>query len=93
MNYSTEIHSIRFSDDGLLLFVNTEGSLYVIDSERGEEVVGPIASEWKLSHFPKQQKLVTTERSGEGLYQLVIRSTVRQGWPETHRLRSTGNTN
>jgi hypothetical protein len=85
MNYSTENHSIRFSDDGLLLFVNTGGSLYAIDSETGEDVAGPITSEWQFSHFPKQQKLVTTEQVGEGLYQLVIRSTVRQGWPETHR--------
>jgi WD40 repeat protein len=44
LNYSTEVHSIRFSDDGLLLFVNTGGSLYAIDSETGEDVAGPITS-------------------------------------------------
>ncbi len=85
LNYSTDVHSIRFSDDGLLLFVNTGGSLYAIDSETGEDVAGPITSEWQFSHFPKQQKLVTTEQVGEGFYQLVMRSTVQQGWPEIHR--------
>ena len=93
LNYSTEVYSIRFSDDGIHLFVNTEGSLYVIASETGQEVAGPIASGWQFSHFPKQQKLVTTEQVGEGLNQLVIRSTVQQGWPETHRSDLTGTLN
>lgn len=85
LNYSAEIHSIRFSDDGGLLFVKAGGSFYAIDSETGEDVAGPIASGWRFIHFPKQQKLVTTEQGGEGLYQLVIRSTDQNGWPETHR--------
>lgn len=84
-DYSSEIHSIRFSDDGLLLFVNTRGSLYAIDSQTGQDVEGPIPSGGQFSHFPKQQKLVTTEQVGEGLNQLIIRSTTQQGWPETHR--------
>jgi WD40 repeat protein len=85
LKYSTEVHSIRFSDDGLLLFVKAGGSLYAVDSETGEDVAGPITSGWRFHHFPKQQKLVTTEQVGEGLYQLVIRSTDQRGWPETHR--------
>jgi hypothetical protein len=85
LNYSTEVHAIRFSDDGLLLFVNTRGGLYAIDSETSEELAGPITSERQFGHFPKQQQLVTTEQVGEGLQQLVIRSTAEQGWPEKHR--------
>lgn len=83
--YPTEVHSLRFSDDGGLLFVRAGGSLYAINSQTGEDVAGPITSGWRFSHFPKQQKLVTTEQAGEGLYQLVIRSTDQQGWPVTHR--------
>ena len=85
LNYSTEVHSIRFSDDGRLLFVQAGGSLSAIDSETGEDVAGPIPSGWRFNHFPKQQKLVTTEQVSEGLYQLVIRSTDQKNWPETHR--------
>jgi WD40 repeat protein len=83
--YPAEVHSLRFSDDGLQLFVTAGGSLYAVDSETGKDVAGPITSGWQFSHFPKQQKLLTTEHGGEGLDQLVIRSTAQQGWPETHR--------
>ncbi len=83
--YPTEVGSLRFSDDGGLLFVRAAGSLYAMDSQTGEDVAGPIISGWRFGHFPKQQKLVTTEKTREGLYQLVIRSTDQQGWPITHR--------
>jgi len=85
LNYSTNVHSLRFSDDGALLLVKAGGSLHAIDAETGEEVVGPIKSGWQFYHFPKQQKLVTTEQVRAGLHQLVIRSTDQKGWPETHR--------
>ncbi len=44
LSYSTEVHSIRFSDDGLLLFVNAGGALYAVDAKTGENVAGPITS-------------------------------------------------
>ncbi len=84
-SYSTVVDAFRFSDDGGLLFVNAGGSLYAIDSGTGEDVAGPVMSGGRFSHFPKQQKLVTTEQVGEGVYQLVIRSTNQDGWPVTHR--------
>ena len=85
LNYSAIVHSIRFSDDGALLLVRAGASLHAIDAETGEDVVGPIKSGWQFKYFPKQQKLVSTEQFGEGLHQLVIRSTDQEGWPETHR--------
>ncbi len=85
LNYSTEVQSLRFSDDGFLLFVNTGGTLYAIDSETSESVAGPIASEGQFRYFSKQQMLLTTEQEGAVTNQLVIRSTGQQGWPETHR--------
>ena len=71
LNYSANVHSIRFSGDGAFLFVTAGGSLHAIDAETGEDVVGPLNSGWQFNHFPKQQKLVTTEQSGQGLYQVV----------------------
>ncbi len=85
LKYATEVDSLRFSDDGLLLFVKAGGSIYAVDPETGEDVAGPFTSGWRFYHFLKQQKLVTTEQVGDGLYQLVIRSTDQKGWPETHR--------
>ena len=83
--YSTEVHSIRFTADGGLLIVRAGGSLYAIDSDTGDDVAGPIPSGWRFNHFPEHQKLVTTEQVQQGSYPLVIRSTDQKGWPETHR--------
>lgn len=84
-NYSAEVQSLHFSDDGCLLFVNTGGTLYALDSETSEAVAGPVASEGQFRYFPKQQMLLTTEPVEDAVSQLVIRSTGQQGWPETHR--------
>ena len=85
LNFPAIVQSIRFSDNDRLLFVRAGGSLHAIDVDTGKEVVGPLNSEWQFKHFSKQQILVTSERVGDGLYQLVIRSTDQRGWPETHR--------
>lgn len=69
------------------------GSLHAIDVDTGKEVVGPLKSESQFKHFPEQQKLVTAEQVGDGLYQLVIRSTDQKGWPETHRSDLPGKLN
>ncbi|MDV6032366.1 MAG: WD40 repeat domain-containing protein [Phycisphaera sp. RhM] len=90
LNYPAIIQSIRFSNDDRLLFVRAGGSLYAIDVDTGKEVVGPLKSEWQFKHFPGQQKLVTAEQVGDGLYQLVSRSTDQKGWPETHRSDLSG---
>lgn len=89
-SYSTVVHSIRFTDDGGLLIVKAGGSLYAIDTDTGDDVVGPVASGWRFYHFAKQQKLVTTEQVLEGSYQLVIRSTDQKSWPVTHRSNLPG---
>lgn len=83
--YSSDVHSIRFSDDGAFLMVRAGNSLYAIDAETGDKIVGPIKAGWLFQHFAKQQKLVTTEQTKDGAYKLVIRTTDQEGWPETHR--------
>ena len=88
--YSSEVHSIRFSDDGKFLMVRAGGSLYAINPETGEELAGPINSGWLIYHFAKQQKLITTEQTEEGVYKLVIRATDQKDWPETHRSKLPG---
>ena len=93
LNYPAIVQSIRFSDDDRLLFVRAGGSLYAIDVDTGKEVVGPLKSGWQFKHFPEQQKLVTAEQVGDGLYQLVIRSTDQKDWPETHRSDLPGKLN
>ena len=85
LEYSSQVHSMRFSNDGETLIVRAGGFIYAIDSETGNEVAGPLAAGWLFKHFPDQQKLVTTEQVGEGFHQLVVRSTDREGWPEFHR--------
>lgn len=85
LNYESVVYSLRFSDDGEVLFVRAGGSLYALDSATAEVVAGPIASGWQFYHFAKQQKLITTEQVEEGSFQLVIRSTDEEGWPEAHR--------
>lgn len=84
-NYPAIVSSLRFSDDDRLLFVRSGGSLHAIDVDTGKEVVGPLKSGWQFRHFAEQQKLVTTEPLGDGLHQLVIRSTNQDDWPVTHR--------
>ena len=84
LNFPAIVQSIRFSDDDRLLFVRAGGLLYAIDVDTGKEVLEPLKSEWQFKHFPEQQILVTSEQVGDGLYQLVIRSTDQRGWPETH---------
>ncbi len=84
-NFSSVVQTLQFSDDGELLFVTTGGSLYAIDSKTGEEVAGPIASGWRFKHFEQQHRLITTERHQDGSYQLVIRRTDREKWPEIYR--------
>lgn len=85
LSFSDIVQSIRFSDDGSVLLILAGGSLRTIDAETGEKVAGPFKSGWQFKYFSKPQTLVTTEQAGEGLYQLLIRSTGQQGWPETHR--------
>lgn len=90
LKYATEINSIRFSDDGEVLLVRTGGSLHVIDSESGENVVAAIKSGWRYQYFPQQQKLITTERGDEGFDRLVIRSTDQPNWPVTYQAELPG---
>ncbi len=85
LNYSAIVSSLRFSNDSALLLVRAGGSLYAIDTETGENLVGPIKSGWQFNYFPKHQRLVTTETVGKDLHKLVIRSTDEKGWPEIHR--------
>ena len=88
--FSDIVQSIHFSDDGSVLLVRAGGSQHTIDADTGVKVAGPFKSGWQLKYFSKQQILVTTEQAGNGLYQLVIRSTGQQGWPETHRSELPG---
>ncbi|MBL8890283.1 MAG: hypothetical protein JNL67_09905 [Planctomycetaceae bacterium] len=90
MHFSAEVQAIRFSDDGLFLFVNTEGTVHAIGADNGKTVAGPIASTGLFQYFPKQQRLVTTEQTSTAVNQLVVRSTDQQGWPETHRATLSG---
>lgn len=93
LSYLSIVNSIRFSDDNRLLFVRAGGTLHAIDVDSGKEVVGPLKSGWQFKHFAGKQKLVTTEQVGEDSYQLVIRSTDQDGWPETHRSDLSGRLN
>ena len=83
--YSSDVHSIRFSDDGEFLMVIAGGFLYAIDSKTREQIVGPTKSGWLFKHFAKQQKLVTTEQTEDRRYTLVVRSTDQKDWPVEHR--------
>lgn len=84
-NYSADVVSLRFSENGAFLFVKAGGSLHVIDAETGDDVTGPIKSGRSFRFFPSQQVLVTIEQAGEGVHQLVFRDTSQTRWPETHR--------
>ncbi|MEL7497774.1 MAG: hypothetical protein AAFN77_09205 [Planctomycetota bacterium] len=88
--YSDVVSSIRFTADGRRLMVRSGKSLYALSCETGEVEAGPFQSGWQFYHFAKQQKLVTTEQKGDELPQLVIRSTDKKGWPETHRSKLPG---
>lgn len=85
----SEIRSLRFSTDNELLFARAGGQLYVHHSETGKRVAGPLPTGWQFYYFPKQEMLVTTVRAGEGLNELVVRSTTAE-WTEIHRSRIAG---
>lgn len=88
--YPNEVGSIRFTDDGKFLLVRAGSSIYAIDTDSQEQVVGPINSGWRYYHFAQTQFLLTSEQAGDGPHQLVIRSTQEAGWPEKHRFDLPG---
>ena len=88
--YPNEVGSIRFTSDGKYLLVRAGSSIYGIDTGSHEQVVGPINSGWRYYHVAQSQLLVTTEQTGDGPHQLVIRSTQEAGWPENHRIDLPG---
>lgn len=86
----SDIGSLRFSADNELLFARAGGQLFVHHSKTGKRVAGPFPTGWQFYHFPKQELLITTVRVGEGLNELVIRSTAKAEWSEVHRSKIAG---
>lgn len=92
MSYANNVNALRFSPDGTHLLVLAGGSLHVIETKNGKQVAGPFKSGWRFSLFAKPDRLVTTEKTKNGSYQLVIRSTDQPGWPESGRVDLPGQT-
>lgn len=85
LQLSSNVSSLRFSEDGEILFARAGGALYGIDPATGKVLAGPISAGRIFRYFPSHNKLVTTHSPAKGKFDLVIRSTSQENWPETHR--------